>query len=126
MASPYKRRKPSLIRNFWVYRWLILLAFVLGLMLWFIVTNDTRVTVYFPFRMGEITSRLGIVILLAALAGSVFTAVGMMLVLAIRRHRAVSPPAEITDHGDFPEDRPPADYAAKTKEGFPDSSWHAG
>jgi uncharacterized integral membrane protein len=126
MASPYKRRRPSLIRNLWVYRWLVLLAFVLGLMLWFIVTNNTSVTVYFPFRMGEITSRLGIVILLAALAGSVVTAIAIMLILAIRRHRTGSAPGDRNDSGEFPEDRPPADYAAKAKEGFSDTNWHAG
>ena len=52
MASPYKRRRPSLVRNFWVYRKLIALAMVLGLMLWFIWANNAPVTVSFPFRLG--------------------------------------------------------------------------
>jgi uncharacterized integral membrane protein len=126
MTSPYKRRQPSLLRNFWVYRWLILLAFVLGLMLWFVVINNTRVTVYFPFRVGEITSRLGIVILLAALAGSVVTATAMTLVIAIRRHRTAAPEPKDVKTADYAEDRPPAGYAAKTQEGFSDAHWSAG
>ena len=30
MSTPYRRRKPSLIRNLWVYRYVIAIAFVLG------------------------------------------------------------------------------------------------
>jgi uncharacterized integral membrane protein len=125
MATPYKRRRPSLLRNLWVYRWLILLAFVLGLMLWFVVINADPVTVYFPFHLGQISSRLGLVLLLAGMAGSAVTAVGMTLVLAIRHHRAgTAGPGGIEPRVDD-EDRPPADYAAKTKEGFPDAPWSA-
>ena len=40
MPYEYKRRRPSIIRNFWVYRRLIGTAVLLGLMLWFIWAND--------------------------------------------------------------------------------------
>src|SRR5262252_1732122 len=71
MASPYKRRRPSIVRNFWVYRRVVGLAMVLGLMLWFIWANNAPVTVSFPFRLGTLTSTTGLVILLSALVGSV-------------------------------------------------------
>ena len=52
MAYQYKRRRPSIVRNFWVYRRLIGSAVLLGLMLWFIWANDAAVTVAFPFGLG--------------------------------------------------------------------------
>jgi uncharacterized integral membrane protein len=125
MTSPYKRRRSSLVRSFWFYRWLIVLAFVLGLMLWFVVINDTQVTVYFPFRMGQISSRLGLVLLLAGMAGSALTAVTMALVLAVRRHRATGADTAGAESSAHDDDRPPADYAVKAKEGFPDAPWSA-
>ena len=73
MAYEYKRRRPSIIRNFWVYRRLIGTAVLLGLMLWFISANHDPVTVAFPFGLGKLTSTTGIVILLSALVGSVTT-----------------------------------------------------
>ena len=125
MTSPYKRRRPSLVRNIWVYRWLFLLAFVLGMLLWFIVDNNTAVTVRFPFRLGEISSRLGVVLLLACLASSALTVVAMLLILAIRHHRGTGAGAGGVESGGNDEDRPPADYAAKAKDGFPDPPWSA-
>ena len=53
-SSPYKRRRPSIVRNFWVYRRLVGLAVVLGLMLWFIWANNAPVTVAFPFGLGTL------------------------------------------------------------------------
>ena len=73
MSSPYKRRRPSLIRNFWVYRWMVAAAVVLGLLLGFVFINSAPVTVYFPFGLGQISSTAGVVVLLGALAGSVLT-----------------------------------------------------
>ena len=70
MAYQYKRRRPSIIRNFWVYRRLIGTAILLGLMLWFIWANGDPVTVAFPFGLGKLSSTTGIVILLSALVGS--------------------------------------------------------
>ena len=70
MTSPYKRRRPSILRNFWVYRRLVLVAMVLGLLLWFIWANNEQVTVAFPFRLGKVTSSVGVIILTSALVGS--------------------------------------------------------
>ena len=70
MTSPYKRRRPSIIRNFFVHRRLVALAMVLGLMLWFIWANNQAVTVAFPFRLGSLSSSLGLVILASALVGA--------------------------------------------------------
>lgn len=119
MTSPYKRRRPALLLNLWIYRYLIAAAVVLGVMLWFILINNTAVTVVFPFRLGTIQSTLGIVILLAAAAGGLATALVTTLVLALRRLRAGPARAELDDEP-LPDDRPPADYASKVTEGFPD------
>jgi uncharacterized integral membrane protein len=116
MASPYKRRRPSIVRNFWVYRRLVGLALVLGLMLWFIWANNSAVTVAFPFRLGKLESTLGLVILLSALVGSIATALTMTLVYAWRRvHSSGSPPHD-DEIAPLPDDRPPAGYAAKASE----------
>ncbi len=123
MSSPYKRRRPSIVKNFWVYRRLIAVAMVLGLLLWFIWVNNAPVTVSFPFGLGSLTSTTGLVILLSALVGSLTTALTMTLIFALRRRRGGAggrdddedrPPA-------IPEDRPPPDYASKATEGFPDA-----
>jgi len=122
--SPYKRRKPNIIKNFWIYRRLIALAFVLGLTLWFIWANDATVTVAFPFGLGTLTSTTGLVILLSALVGSVMTALSMTLIFTLRRAQAPSANAKVADDEvkPLPDDRPPVDYA-KTTEGFPESRW---
>ena len=93
MAYQYKRRRPSIIRNFWVYRRLIGTAILLGLMLWFIWANDDPVTVAFPFGLGKLTSTTGIVILLSALVGSVMTILVTTVIFAIRRLRSAHGPA---------------------------------
>ena len=125
MAYQYRRRRPSILRNFWVYRRLIGTAVLLGLMLWFIWANDAPVTVAFPFRLGHLNSSLGVVILLSALVGSLLTFLVMTVVTATRKLRGgaapASPAAELPDP--HAEDRPPPDYAAKTTEGFPGARW---
>lgn len=130
MTSPYKRRRPHLLKNLWIYRRLVVVALVLGLMLWFIVINNTAVTVYFPFGLGQISSTSGIIILLGALAGSVVTGLTMTLVLAIRRAQAGRDRDPSAPRGgglaDEMDDRPPPDYAAKTPEGFSGSPWSRG
>jgi uncharacterized integral membrane protein len=123
MAYPYKRRRPSIVRNFWVYRRLVGLAMVLGLMLWFIWANNDPVTVSFPFRFGRLTSTTGLVILLSALVGSAATALTMTLVFALRQVQNPNPRSADHDESGLPEDRPPADYAAKASEGPPDEHW---
>jgi uncharacterized integral membrane protein len=115
--SPYKGRKPSMVRNFWIYRRLIGLSCVLGLMLWFIWVNDTPVKVWFPFGLGVLNSTTGLVILLSAVVGSVVTALTMTFVFTLRHARANSTRSEEEMGVTLPTDLPPADYAAKT-EGF--------
>jgi uncharacterized integral membrane protein len=115
----YKRRRPSLVRNLWVYRRLVAAALVLGLLLWFVVINSAPVTVYFPFKLGEISSTAGIIVLLGAAAGSIITALVMTIVLAVRRYKSGAGDAGGFDpEATLPEERPPTDYAAKTGEGF--------
>jgi uncharacterized integral membrane protein len=120
--SPYKGRKPSLIRKFWIYRRLVALACVLGLMLWFIWANDTQVTVSFPFGLGKFTSATGLVILLSALVGSLATALAMTVFFTLRRVQGKPPKEGEEPVAPVPDDLPPADYAAKT-EGFRESRW---
>ena len=119
MAYQYKRIRPSIIRNLWVYRRLVGSAILLGFMLWFIWANDTPVTVAFPFRLGHLNSTLGVVILLSAIVGSLTTVLIMTVVWTARKIRGPqsSPVSQTTS--ELAEDRPPPDYAAKTTEGFP-------
>jgi uncharacterized integral membrane protein len=123
MAYQYKRLKPSLIRNFWVYRRLIGAAVLLGLMLWFIWANDAQVTVAFPFGLGKLTSRIGVVILLSALVGSLTTILVTTIIHAVRRIRSVPSPNDRPNPSGLSADEPPPDYAAKTTEGFSNARW---
>ncbi|MFO0890794.1 MAG: DUF1049 domain-containing protein [Isosphaeraceae bacterium] len=123
MAYQYRRRRPSILRNFWVYRRLIGSAVLLGLMLWFIWANGDAVTVQFPFRLGKLNSTLGVVILLSALVGSLTTVLIMTVVTATRRLRGGSLPATPEAKDDAVDDRPPPDYGAKTTEGFTGARW---
>jgi uncharacterized integral membrane protein len=121
--SPYKGRRPSLVRNFWIYRRLVALAFALGLMLWFIWANDATVTVAFPFGLGVWTSTTGLVILLSALFGAAVSALAVTLVFTLRRPRGTAAKTEDEPVAPLSGERPPADYAAKTSEGFSESRW---
>ena len=123
MGSPYKRRKPALLRNFWVYRYLIVAAMVLGVMLWFILINNTPVTVTFPFRLGQVQSTAGLLMLLSALTGSVVTALIVTLLLTVRKLRSPREDSESDAAPGLTGERPPTDYAAKTTEGFSDAPW---
>ena len=121
MVSPYpRRRRRSLIRNLWVYRRIVALAVVIGLILWFVLTNNEQVTIAFPFGLGKLQSTTGLVILLSTLVGSVATALVFGVVLAIRRVR--SEPDLILDDSGKPrpidDELPPPDYAAKTGDGL--------
>ncbi len=122
MAFTYKRRRASLLRNFWVYRRLVGLAMILGLLLWFIWANGERVTVAFPFGLGQFTSTTGLIILLSALVGSIVTALAMTIVFALRLRKGVRADDEDASTP-LSDDRPPSDYAAKAGEGFPDTNW---
>ena len=110
---------------FWVYRRLIGSAILLGLMLWFIWANDTAVTVAFPFRLGSLNSRLGVVILLSALVGSLLTFLIMTFLFTMRRIRDLKEPARSEPRAatELDEDRPPPDYAAKTTDGVTNPRW---
>jgi len=123
MAYQYKRRRPSILRNFWIYRRLIGSAVLLGLMLWFIWANDAPVSVAFPFRLGKLDSSLGVVILLSALVGSLVTILVMTVVMATKKFRGVQSTPPLEAHEETHEERPPSDYAAKTTEGFTDARW---
>jgi uncharacterized integral membrane protein len=123
MAYAYKRRRPSIIRNFWVYRRLIGTAILLGLMLWFIWANNAQVEVAFPFGLAHLKSTTGIVILTSALVGSLVTILVTTLFFAIRRIRAPHTPHDQPSPTEAVVDRPPPDYAAKTTEGFPNAHW---
>jgi uncharacterized integral membrane protein len=120
MGSPYKRRRRSLIRNLWVYRRLVALAVVVGLLLWFVLTNNERVTIAFPFRLGNFQSTTGLVILLSALVGSFLTALTLTLLWALRRGRPdLDDPEEVkAPRARIDDDLPPSDYAAKTGDGL--------
>jgi uncharacterized integral membrane protein len=121
-TSPYKRRRPSIVRNFWIYRRLVGLAVVLGLMLWFIWANNAPVTVAFPFGLGKLSSSIGLVILLSALVGSIATALTMTLIYAWTRvHAPGSKPHD--EESSLADDLPPADYAAKASEAVPEHHW---
>ena len=123
MPYEYKRRRPSILRNFWVYRRLIGTAVVLGVMLWFILVNHEQVTVHFPFGMGTLTSTSGIVMLLSALVGSLATILVTTVIIAIRRVRRMHSPQNPPKAAEIVADRPPTDYAAKTREGFSNAHW---
>jgi len=129
MPYEYKRRRPSIIRNFWVYRRLIGTAILLGLMLWFIWANGDPVTVAFPFGLGKLSSTVGVVILLSALVGSVATNLVWTVVITVKRIRRTQTSQDQPALQDqpkptnLPADRPPPDYAAKTTEGFSNAEW---
>jgi uncharacterized integral membrane protein len=121
MTGPYKRRKSAnWIRTLWVYRWLVLVAVLLGTLLWFILNNGQQVTVHFPFGLGQPTASIGTIILASAAAGALAAVLGTVLVLTLHRYRnpAARQDAPVQD---LPDDRPPSDYASKTPEGFSDA-----
>jgi uncharacterized integral membrane protein len=123
MAYQYKRRRLAIVRNFWVYRRLIGTAVLLGLMLSFIWDNSAPVIVKFPFGLGQYTSTLGVVMLLTALVSSVATILAVTLIFALKRIRRPHSAPEQSRRPEQAGDRPPADYAAKTTEGFSNADW---
>lgn len=125
MAYQYKRRA-SFFRNLWVYRRLIGSAIMLGLMLWFIWANDASVTVAFPFRLGHLNSSLGVVILLSAVFGALIAILVMTFIVAARKFRSPQDARDPLSDKGLEEERPPADYAAKTPEGFSGARWSSG
>lgn len=128
MSTPYRRRRPALLRNFWAYRYLIVVGLIVGVLGWFCWSNGETVTVRLPFGLGTMQNPLGVVILLSALVGAVTAALAMGVFLAIRRLGSTREKADAEDAGNSasvrdPEERPPTDYASKTGEGFSDAPW---
>jgi uncharacterized integral membrane protein len=123
VAYQYKRIRPSIIQNLWVYRRLVGSAILLGVMLWFIWANDTPVSIAFPFRLGHLNSALGVVILLSAVVGALFGVLITTIARTARKIRGPQTAPEPRSAGEVVDDRPPADYAAKTTEGFSSAPW---
>jgi uncharacterized integral membrane protein len=133
MSTPYRRRRPHLVRNLWVYRKLVLLAMALGLVLWFIWINNAAVIVHFPFGLGAIESTSGVVILLSVLAGVVLSALAVAVFVTARQLRRPpgGPDEPVATGGPgksgglLDDDLPPPGYAARAEEGFPGTGWSA-
>ena len=121
-ANSRKRRKRSLVIRFWVYRRLVVLAVLLGLILWFVYRNNQDISIVFPFGLGRTQSTTGVVILLSCLVGAIAGALSVTILLAIRRARS-QPEESAADPTLVSEELPPTDYAAKTTEGFSPVTW---
>ncbi len=63
---------PQMIRNLWIYRRLLGLAVLLGVVLFFVVSNRATVDVTFPL-IGKFESSVGLVMLASAALGAVVT-----------------------------------------------------
>lgn len=118
MGTPYRRRRPSIVRNLWVYRHLVAVAFLLGVLLWFVLSNRDPVRVWLPFKLGSYESSSGVVILVSALAGSVVTFLALGTISLTRRLKSGPAAVDGEDGEVFLDDRPPSDYASKASEGF--------
>ncbi len=77
----------------------------------------------FPFGVAKIASSTGVVILVSFMAGSLATVLVFSVFFAIRKIRTSQYPQDPPNQNDLASDRPPADYAAKTTEGFPNAHW---
>ena len=97
---------PQMIRNLWIYRRLVGLAVVLGVVFFFVGANWSDVEVNFPF-IGSLKSRVGVVMLISAALGAAATWLTMTFRRAIedaRREREQRPTE--------PSSRPQANVAA--------------
>lgn len=123
MSRDISQRR-NLLQTLWLSRRLVAAAVLVGVLFWFIVTNNQPVTVHLPFGFGQLGSSVGVIVLASAAVGSAATALIMTLVWALRRYRPLTKrsfePSQTID-----EDRPPDDYAAHTSEGFSDAPWSA-
>lgn len=124
MGDPHFRNRPShWIQRLWMSRRLVAAAVVIGVLLWFILINSQSVKVHFPFGLGNPEAPIGLIVLISAAAGSLATVLIMTLLRALGRYRPASRPPE--PGLPLPSDRPPADYGARTPEGFTDARWSA-
>lgn len=119
----YPRRRRSLLRRLIAYRRLVLAAFVLGLLLWFILANSTAVTINFPFGLGKWQSTVGLVILISALFGSLATGLLLTIYFALRWGRDSRGEAAGYQRPPESDELPPSDYAAKTADGLSREEW---
>lgn len=124
MSTPYKRR-PSPLRTLWTYRHLFAAAFVLGVLLWFVVINSASVAIAFPFGLGKLESTSGLLILLSAAVGALVGGLGVALGFTLHRLKSRPGDAEEGDESILRDDRPPSDYASKAPEGFDPTRWSA-
>jgi uncharacterized integral membrane protein len=117
-------QRRNLLQTLWLSRKLVAAAALVGVLFWFIVTNNQAVTVHLPFGLGQVASTVGVIVLASAAVGSVATALILTLVWALRRYRpSAKTPFEPTQT--IASERPPDDYAAHTAEGFSDAPWTA-
>lgn len=121
--TAYPRRRRSLLRRLIAYRRLVLAAFVLGLLLWFILANSTAVTINFPFGLGKWQSTVGLVILISALFGSLATGLILTIFFALRWGRDSRGEAAGFQRPPESDELPPSDYAAKTADGLSREEW---
>jgi uncharacterized integral membrane protein len=77
---------PQMVRNLWIYRRLLALAVLLGVALFFVLSNREPVKVSFPF-LGGIDSTSGIVMLVSAGLGALVCWLVMTFRHAIREAR---------------------------------------
>lgn len=84
------RRSLSFSRSrSWLASWLIFGAGGLGVLLWFLVANRSKVNVQLPFGIGSWNGPLSIVILASMMVGSAWTILIQTALAARRRMRLI-------------------------------------
>ncbi len=78
---------PRMIRNLWIYRTVIGLAILLGVVASFVISNRQEVDVKFPL-LGTVHSWSGIVMLVSAALGAAGTWLVMKFRVTLREARA--------------------------------------
>ena len=78
---------PRMIRNLWIYRRVLLLAVVLGLVASFVWSNNEPVKISFPLVRLEISSTSGLVMLVSAALGAGATWLVLTFRLAVQSAR---------------------------------------
>ena len=68
-----RHRSSNPLRTLWMAKKLIAAAVVLGILLWFVLTNNQQVTLYFPFKIGNAKASIGVVVLVSAGIGALIT-----------------------------------------------------
>jgi uncharacterized integral membrane protein len=86
---------PKMLRNLWVYRRLLALAVLLGVALYFVLSNNEEVKVSFPI-LGTIVSTSGIVMLVSAGLGAAVCWLVMTFRQAMREARSQRTESEVS------------------------------